>query len=124
MVAIWGFDRAVRYARMVYCNLHVKFGKGFISTTSSTVTYSAESDLIRVEMYPASQTLKPGPGQHYYLYQPVTLRGWENHPFTMGCYENATSKEESSKLIFYIRPYDGWTRRLRDQCQKAGSEPP
>ncbi|KAI2974183.1 hypothetical protein CBS147323_1572 [Aspergillus niger] len=122
MVAIWGFDRTVRYVRMLYCNLHVKFGKGFISTTSSTVTYSPESDLIRIEMYPASQTLKPGPGQHYYLYQPVTLRGWENHPFTLGCYENANSKEDSSKLIFYIRPYDGWTRRLRDQCQKAGTE--
>lgn len=31
--------------------------------------------------------LKPGPGQHYYLYQPLKFKGWENHPFTLGAYE-------------------------------------
>ncbi|PYH89331.1 ferric reductase transmembrane component 4 precursor [Aspergillus ellipticus CBS 707.79] len=124
MVAIWGFDRTMRFVRMAYCNLHVKLGKGFISTTSSAVTYSAKSDLVRIEMYPASKALKPGPGQHYYLYQPLTLRGWENHPFTLGCYDTTPNPEgdNDKKLIFYIRPYDGWTRRLRDQCRKAGSE--
>ncbi|RAK95283.1 ferric reductase family protein [Aspergillus ibericus CBS 121593] len=122
LVAIWLFDRGLRYVRMVYCNMHVRFGKGFLSTPLSTVTYSSESDLVRVEMYPAAQSLKPAPGQHYYLYQPYTLRGWENHPFTLGCYENPDSKEYETKLIFYIRPYDGWTKRLRNQCQKAGGE--
>ncbi|OJK04912.1 hypothetical protein ASPACDRAFT_19883 [Aspergillus aculeatus ATCC 16872] len=119
MVAIWGFDRAVRYLRVIYCNWNVRFGKGFINTTSSTVSYSPASDLIRIEMTPAAHSLTPAPGQHYYLYQPFTLRGWENHPFTLGCY-NTSSAE--AKLIFYIRPYDGWTRRLRDQCQKSGGK--
>ncbi|KAL4754497.1 ferric reductase like transmembrane component-domain-containing protein [Aspergillus terricola var. indicus] len=133
MVAIWAFDRVVRLLRVAYCNLNVRFGRQFSRTTSSLVQYFEDSDLIRVEISPASSTLKPAPGQHYYIYQPVTLKGWENHPFTLGAYvpplslaarsESIQGHEEAqqdSKLIFYIRPYDGWTRRLRDQCRKSG----
>ncbi|RAL11189.1 ferric reductase family protein [Aspergillus homomorphus CBS 101889] len=119
MVAIWGFDRTVRYLRVIYCNWHVHFGTGFIKSSSATVSYSPASDLVRIEITPAANSLTPAPGQHYYLYQPLTLRGWENHPFTLGCYRLT---ETETKLIFYIRPYDGWTRRLRDQCRKSGDK--
>ncbi|KAL4816604.1 ferric reductase like transmembrane component-domain-containing protein [Aspergillus spinulosporus] len=134
MVAIWAFDRAVRLLRIAYCNLNVRFGRQLRRTTSSLVQYFEDSDLIKVELSPASSTLKPAPGQHYYIYQPVTLKGWENHPFTLGAYippsqSRATGSEslgahekaqQDSKLVFYIRPYDGWTRRLRDQYRKSG----
>ncbi|BAE62586.1 ferric reductase transmembrane component 4 precursor [Aspergillus flavus] len=121
MVAIWGFDRTVRLVRIAYCNFNVRFGKQFVSTTQSTVHYCEDSDLIKVELWPASTTLTPQPGQHYYLYQPVSLKGWENHPFTLGAYVPTQDKnpEQGNKLIFYIRPYDGWTRRLRDLCRKS-----
>ncbi|KAE8416081.1 ferric reductase like transmembrane component-domain-containing protein [Aspergillus pseudocaelatus] len=121
MMAIWGFDRTARLVRIAYCNLNVRFGKQFMSTTKSTVHYCEASDLIKVELYPASTTLTPRPGQHYYLYQPISLKGWENHPFTLGAYVLAQEKdsEQGNKLIFYIRPYDGWTRCLRDLCRKA-----
>lgn len=119
----------MRLVRIAYCNLNVRFGKHFISGTSSTVTYSEESDMIKVELTPGASTLRPGPGQHFFLYQPVALRGWENHPFTLGAYSftagrkseegNSSVSDQGHKLIFYIRPYDGWTRRLRDQCRKA-----
>ena len=36
---------------------------------------------------PGSGSLKPGPGQHYFLYQPLKWKGWENHPFTLATYE-------------------------------------
>ncbi|KAL4760552.1 ferric reductase family protein [Aspergillus foveolatus] len=134
MVAIWAFDRVVRLIRIAYCNLNVRLGRRFSRTTSSLVQYFEDSDLIKIEFSPAPSTLKPAPGQHYYLYQPVTLKGWENHPFTLGAYvppslSLATGSEsirvhekhqQDSKLIFYIRPYDGWTRRLRNQCRKSG----
>ncbi|KAB8268211.1 ferric reductase like transmembrane component-domain-containing protein [Aspergillus minisclerotigenes] len=121
MVAIWGFDRTVRLVCIAYCNFNVRFGKQFVSTTQSTVRYCEASDLIKVELWPASTTLTPQPGQHYYLYQPVSLKGWENHPFTLGAYVPTQDKnpEQGNKLIFYIRPYDGWTRRLRDLCRKS-----
>lgn len=124
MVAIWGFDRTVWLVRIAYCNLNVRTGKYFASTTSSTVKYCKDSDLAKIEMYPAQTTLVPRPGQFYYIYQPMSLKGWENHPFTLGAY-NADCRmknegsQQRSKLIFYIRPYDGWTRRLRDQCCKT-----
>ncbi|KAL4982288.1 ferric reductase like transmembrane component-domain-containing protein [Aspergillus falconensis] len=117
MVVIWGFDRTVRFVRIAYCNLSVRFWKSAV-TTSSKVEYFEDSDLIRVELTP-SAALTPRPGQHYYLYQPLTLKGWENHPFTLGAYVLPQSDEEHCKLIFYIRPYDGWTRRVRDQCRNT-----
>jgi NAD(P)H-flavin reductase len=117
MVAIWGLDRTVRLVRITYCNLNVRFGNGVVATTPK-VEYFEDSDLIRVEMT-LSTALTPRPGQHYYLYQPLTLRGWENHPFTLGAYVLPKSDEERCKLIFYIRPYDGWTRRVRDQCRNG-----
>jgi NAD(P)H-flavin reductase len=122
MIAIWGFDRTVRLVRIAYCNLSVRFGKSAV-TTSSKVEYFEDSDLIRVEVTP-STALTPRPGQHYYLYQPLTLKGWENHPFTLGAYVLPKADEERCKLIFYIRPYDGWTRRVHDQCRDAQASMP
>lgn len=120
-----------------------------IKTSSALVSYSSEQDVIKIEVYPGSSMLKPGPGQYYHLYQPFTLRGWENHPFTLGVYstgsepvqvlpsedmekapaanvsksssspESSLQGEGATRLTFYVRPYDGWTKRLRNQCIKS-----
>ncbi|CAK7232407.1 hypothetical protein SCUCBS95973_008250 [Sporothrix curviconia] len=135
VVAIWAFDRLLRIVRVIYCNLHVKYSKGFVHN-ETVVRYFADADLLRIEMTPGVRApFKPGPGQYYFLYQPMALLGWENHPFTLGAYTtkdmptspsgalssppaSAAGTYESS-LVFYVRPYDGWTQRLRKQCQKA-----
>ncbi|KAJ5787390.1 FAD-binding 8 [Penicillium paradoxum] len=126
-VALWILERLARITRVAYCNLNARFGSQFLGT-STTVTYSEASDLITIDMVPGAATLTPKPGQLYYLYQATLLKGWENHPFSLGAWASAsqnmsektsTAKNEH-KLIFYVRPYDGWTRRLRDQCRKAG----
>ncbi|RMZ84322.1 hypothetical protein DV738_g692, partial [Chaetothyriales sp. CBS 135597] len=121
-IGIWIIDRLARVVRWVYCNLHIR--SSGISNTKTSATYVQEADFIRLEIIPGSQRLKPGPGQHYYLYQPVAWRGWENHPFTLGgCTEvkgsSAAGQQQQHKLIFYVRPFNGWTRRLRDQCLKS-----
>ncbi|KAL4980874.1 hypothetical protein BDW66DRAFT_146657 [Aspergillus desertorum] len=115
IVTVWAFDRTVRLLRIAYCNLNVWCRTQFNRTTSSVIQYFEDT-----------------PGQHYYLYQLLTLKGWENHPFTLGAYVPSPSSAErvrpkvhentqlNLKLIFYIRPYNGWTRRLRDQCCKSG----
>lgn len=137
--------------------------------TRSTVSYNKASDMIRLEAAPGNPNLEPKPGQHYYIYQPLKWRGYENHPFTLGGWttdnnemsvmENNSSQEvplrdlepseleishanscsdtddslltlsqgESSfpshspsrKLVFWIRPFDGWTKRLRNECLRA-----
>lgn len=137
--------------------------------------------MIRLEVYVRSRLLRPGPGQHFYIYQYNRLRFWENHPFTLaasypGNHEDVDqqlttqvnssesgaadrkvqsetdiiSKASSSdgpsshtslslssqeikakepqipagqdKLVFFLRPFNGWTKRLRDECNRSGPD--
>jgi NAD(P)H-flavin reductase len=161
---------------LAYCNIHVGLS-GNVHHTKSTATYDKESDMIRLEVIPGSMLLKPKPNQHYYLYQPGTLRCWENHPFTLAHWEevrtsspstsltssnttftntksnsntkiatsssslssttpdspidqspDTTTKSDSltattgsNRLLFYIRPFNGWTQRLRSDCLRKPS---
>ncbi|KIX92196.1 uncharacterized protein Z520_12077 [Fonsecaea multimorphosa CBS 102226] len=95
LVAIWSFDRAARLARWAYCNLHIRWSHAVVSSTASA-TYDKDGDFIRLEIVPGSRMLRPGPGQHYFLYQPLKWKGWENHPFTLGAYETVRESEPAS----------------------------
>ncbi|KAF2103935.1 FRE family ferric-chelate reductase [Rhizodiscina lignyota] len=161
LVAIWGFDRTLRLIRLVYCNIRVKFSQRIFKTTEAMATYNPDSDVITLEVTPGSSMLKPKPGQHFFLYQPFSLKGWENHPFTLGAWRypgdmepvtnksgnvffdkgiedsisttarqlptEASSTATDSKdnlvtdlhLTFWIRPFDGWTRQLRNKCKSS-----
>lgn len=172
LVAIWSFDRLLRLVRLVYCNLHLMLS-GKVLKTTAEASYDADAKLIRLEVIPGSRLLKPGPGQHYYLYQPVKWKGWENHPFTLAAWETISNVDESpkisgerspddseyegkkemrvaaastseddsslssvidsprveasssdasrSKLVFFIRPFGSWTKRLQADCMKSFS---
>jgi ferredoxin-NADP reductase len=131
--------------------------------TKTTVVYNQQSDILRLEVVPAGSIFKPRAGQHYYLYQPFRLKGWENHPFTLGAWETSRSASQApespqsekndenvlassvaasatlndgvgsktliqdhqplaageTRLIFWVRPNEGWTRSLRNLCQKS-----
>ncbi|KAK1240457.1 hypothetical protein MKX07_004485 [Trichoderma sp. CBMAI-0711] len=144
LVAIWSFDRFLRIVRVVYCNIHVRLRKTKLQRSIAAIAYDQDANIITVQI---NTHVKPGPGQHYYLYQPFRLKGWENHPFTLAHWNQpggqtgstdahsrtvdgsvVTSSESGSPhggmegehlLSFWIRPYDGWTRHLRDVCLKA-----
>jgi predicted ferric reductase len=103
--------------------------------------------VVRLDVQTNSFLTRPAAGQFYYLYQPTTWQGYENHPFTLGAWSlgHSTSDETSSSLLqqtstwhdpdqsessskhstrsqtltFWIRPYDGWTKRLRDECLQS-----
>lgn len=125
--------------------------------------YDEAADVIRLEVTPGIAGLHVRPGDYYFLYQPVRLTGWENHPFTVGACEvdppgpllQVSGKPRNSfehsqlpllsetvsgvgsydaiegqntgsstpRLIFWIRPYDGWTQQLRRQCLRAPNQP-
>lgn len=130
------------------------------------MTYDETADVIRLEVTLGTR-LQFTPGDYYFLYQPFRLKGWENHPFTVGAtsYEvgHAQLSSQASrgkpneswdfsqlrpllseteeqndqetteefvreedlaqlKLIFWIRPYNGWTQRLRLQCLQCKSQ--
>lgn len=143
---------------------------------------------------PGPQIKAPQPGQYYFLYEPFSLRGYENHPMTLGTWRahnpsstsptneneeedtypltpttssspttltpapaptsdafspsqpllsrspspssstttttttkpnpNATATAKApTTLTFWIRPYNGWTRRLRDRCLAGHAHP-
>lgn len=152
LVAIWGFDRTARLARWAYCNLNIRFWRG-PKTTTAIASYDAGADLIRLSVIPGSNALKPGTGQHYFLYHFRQLLGWENHPFTLATFSDGTisevatiqaeigleSKSSATKettssevsslevqqssryMTFLIRPYAGWTKRLKNQCVRSNT---
>ncbi|RAH59681.1 ferric reductase transmembrane component 4 precursor [Aspergillus piperis CBS 112811] len=122
VVAIWTFDRILRILRLAYCNLHIKFSKSKISLPTSTVTYAPDSDLMTIDIEAPSH-VTPKAGQRYFLSQPLSVHCFENHPFALGAYSEAPSHspKEKSKLTFYVRPYNGWTKSLRDRCIRANN---
>lgn len=146
-MVVWVLDRALRLLRLLICNVQIHLGKQVIHHTHSVASYSKESDVIRLDLKTESFLARSGAGQFYYLYQPDTWRGYENHPFTLGAWSSGFSasvdagnhllqygnmphefeEDESSSrysstvqtLTFWIRPYNGWTRRLRDECLRS-----
>ncbi|UKZ90577.1 uncharacterized protein TrAFT101_005587 [Trichoderma asperellum] len=143
LVAIWSFDRFLRIVRVVYCNLHVRLSKKRLHRSVAAISYDQDANIVRIQI---NTHVRPRPGQHYYLYQPFRFTGWENHPFTLAYWSKPTEEtiqaqagslttnstanqpskihaaaENEYILSFWIRPYDGWTRRLRDICLKTQS---
>ncbi|KAF2502862.1 hypothetical protein BU16DRAFT_554894 [Lophium mytilinum] len=161
-VAIWAFDRFLRIVRLVFCNLNLRFSGKKLQHTNTIASYSKETDAVRLEIIPGSAFLKPNPGQHYFLYQPLSWKGYENHPFTLGAWTSASENDASTpthttsskkmesdiivstaavssgsgsasshsdhsptsapsdiSLIFWVRPFNGWTRRMRNACLNA-----
>lgn len=144
IVIVWVLDRALRLLRLVSCNVQVRLSNQVIHRTHTTASYSEKSDVIRLDIKTDSFLAQPTAGQFYYLYQPTTWQGYENHPFTLGAWSPgySTSDEAGDSLLqqtnlhhgfeqpdydmglstnaqtltFWIRPYDGWTKRLRDEC--------
>ncbi|KAJ4862477.1 ferric reductase like transmembrane component domain-containing protein [Trichoderma breve] len=136
LVAIWCFDRFLRIVRVVYCNLHVQLHKKTLHRSTAAISYDQDANFIQIDI---NTHVKPGPGKHYYLYQPFRFTGWENHPLTLAYWSQSAVETSQSQqrddttdppsktaaiegeylLSFWIRPYDGWTRHLRDQCLKS-----
>lgn len=112
-IAVWVFDRAVRYGRILVLNPFFQ---------KATASYNCESNLIRLNIPHRSNIAKPGPGTYYYVYLLHGFKFWESHPFTLSDWTMATQSTEQnrdgqitqSSLKFVVRPYDGFTRRLRN----------
>ncbi|KAH6692727.1 ferric reductase NAD binding domain-containing protein [Plectosphaerella plurivora] len=123
LVAIWLFDRVVRIIRVVYCNVHVRLGSGkTIHCTTATVIHHQVANVLEIQLRPGTKHLNPGPGQHYFLYQPFRLKGWENHPFTLASYDVSAPNSDGTEglsLSFWARPQSGWTAKLRRECDKS-----
>lgn len=138
-VAIWVFDRALRYGRIIYASVLPRFRKGI----KASVTYDVSSEMLRLDVTKFFPGKPPEPGLFYFVYMPWALRGYESHPFTLCSWaaadvdsdlESPTSGSDDEKKVdrfktsdandtslssqvnhsFLIRPYGGFTERLRD----------
>ena len=99
LVAIWVFDRLVRLVRLLYCNVNFG-GKGGLLTASGTVTYNQDANLLTIDI-PVVEALRRNlkPGQHYYVYQPFSLKFWENHPFTLASWTTLQHATECNAAV-------------------------
>ena len=138
-VAIWAFDRVMRLARTAYLGLVPRFMKGI----KATATYDDASEIIRLDVTDFLSNKDITPGHYYYLYAPAHLQGYQSHPFTLCSWRQSisrspaaspitkderesqplmiTSSSSSDKIThsFLIRPYRGFTGRLRNKLLKS-----
>lgn len=109
-VAVWVFDRFIRIVRVQVLSFKAAAGNNAVM-----VATGGEKGLIRLSVT-SSIRHTPKPGQHYYLYTPMSITPWENHPFTIGSWE---ANKSSTTLHFLIGTKDGGTRRMRKMVNKA-----
>ncbi|KAF4446879.1 hypothetical protein F53441_9510 [Fusarium austroafricanum] len=133
---IWVADRVIRALRIAAFNPKLY--------TWATSVYHPSSNIVRLVIPWSSSVYKPGPGTFYYIHVLNGPRCWESHPFTVATFtdegepaskllgeqapllEDNTPEQsleaiesrdilsEPRTMTFLIRPYDGFTSRLRD----------
>ena len=109
-VAIWVFDRVVRWIR-----LSVLSYNAITDDNAEAIVTGGENGLIRLTVTaPFSYT--PKAGSYYFIYSPKTLTPWENHPFTLASWDHEGGK---TKLHFLIAVQSGATRRLRKKITQS-----
>ncbi|KAF4951396.1 hypothetical protein FSARC_12926 [Fusarium sarcochroum] len=137
---IWVGDRVIRALRIAAFNSK-------LWDTWATSVYHPSSNIVRLVIPWSTSLYKPAPGTYYYIHVLNGPRCWESHPFTVAAVTDedqhsskllgervplleGNSTEQSSNMhepedicddartmTFLIRPYDGFTSRLRDTAQ-------
>jgi len=132
----------MRLARTAYLGLIPRFAKG----TKATATYDDAAEIIRLDVTDLLSSKTITPGYYYYLYAPGEIQGYQSHPFTLCSWRqtaipsiqavSATEDEKentsqpssisssspSTNNITHsllIRPYRGFTGRLRNKLMKS-----
>lgn len=127
------------------------FNPGHWSTTA-LASYNASANIIRLTVPIGSALYKPQAGNYFFLSILDDSNSWESHPFTVASIsdempQKMEASEESSPLLgpvvtapetnshyttlearkehmtFLIRPYDGFTMRLRDMLVDEETSP-
>lgn len=113
-IAIWAFDRLARFVRLNVLSYNAFKGQNAVATLTGN-----EHGLIRLTVNTPFK-ISPKAGQYFFLYNPISLTPWENHPFTLASWEQ---EEGSTKLHFLIAVQSGATRRLRRKLKEDQPTP-
>lgn len=134
VVIVWLLDRIARLIKLLLCNLYLQKNGAQMLSSKGTVFYDKTTNLIRLQVTLGAAKLLPKAGQFYYIYQPLAWRGYESHPFTAASWARAPSDQKDflhedihssasrvaqHELVFWIRPFSGWTRRLKAECLRS-----
>ena len=115
-LVIWGLDRALRAARLVYNNR--VFSKTQSDYSTATVELLSE-DTVRLTL---RRRFHWKAGQHAYVILPsISNLPTEAHPFTIANIPGAldgTPGPKDKYVTFLIRGRNGFTGRLRDHAAK------
>lgn len=87
------------------------------SGQNASVSGTGESaDLFRLTVRTTNKLLRPKAGQYFFLWTPVSIKPWENHPFTLASWEKSS---DGTTLHFLIRAGKGATRNIQKKLQKS-----
>ncbi|KAH9847648.1 putative ferric-chelate reductase [Lenzites betulinus] len=111
-VGVWVFDRAIRIIRVAVLSFSA-FRSG--GNTVAIMT-GGDQSLIRMTVTSALP-LTPKPGDYFFLYTPLSITPWENHPFTLGSWEK--NAKGGTDLHFLIAPLDGATRKMKKRIAQS-----
>lgn len=142
-MVIWALDRIARVLRIL------DFGRLAFSV-SSKVEYDEDANVVRlsVPLHP-DLVVRPKPGVFYNLMVLNDTHWWQSHPFTVASIDEAAdnsgdgdehqhlipqgntdpdvfaeqvqNEKAESQMTFLIRPYNGFTARLRDLAATRGT---
>lgn len=137
---IWVIDRVARTLRIIAFN-------PFFWNTKALATYDASSNIVRLHVQSHTSFYTPKAGTYYFLMVLNDPRCWESHPFTVALPSNRNKglkskilgedsplleprnddetdgsggDDEKDAMTFLIRPYDSFTRRLREKAEANG----
>ncbi|PHH92544.1 hypothetical protein CDD83_6942 [Cordyceps sp. RAO-2017] len=144
-VYIWVLDRSIRLLRLIAFNPLRIYADAYAS-------FSAETNIVRLNVSIGKGTYKVRPGTYYYLTLLEDAHFWESHPFSVASVSSHSLKstDELSPLLtaerprrleagdgsgpgrrgrggkqmtFLIRPYNGFTKRLKRLASDEPSSP-
>ncbi|KID93554.1 ferric-chelate reductase, partial [Metarhizium majus ARSEF 297] len=132
---VWLLDRILRAARVLSFN-------PVIWNTTALVSYNERAHMVRVVVPVSSSLYRIQPGTFYYIMVLNRWNFWESHPFTVASaaadetpkvapqetsplLERSPSLAERSEgqMTFLIRPYDGFTLRLKEDAESSWPKP-
>lgn len=108
-IAVWGFDRILRVARIAYC--------GGVVTGDFTLV-DREQLIVKAEI-PYSKLWSVYPGSHVYIYFLSGNKFWESHPFTI--YQSPEAAKNGNMTLL-LKAKDGITFDLVTRLVAAGGQ--
>lgn len=122
---VWALDRSLRLGRAIY----MKYWQSKAIQHDALVEILSEDSLRLTVCFPASKLVGWNPAQNAYVTIPCVspLYPLEAHPFTIATIDTPVRTEqdpskEEKVMKFIVRSRKGFTRRLYEYAERAGTE--